>query len=111
MAVFSNLGSPLLLTCEDTGPIKAYGDGITFGQVDSQVIFRVNADSKPVVRIDGPDTSPPANVDTERPGVFVVSFIPREVGVFDIQVIVNDREILGDYAIFVDHKERFRFLL
>lgn len=85
-----------MLTCEDTGPIKAYGDGITFGQVDSQVLFRVNADSKPVVRIDGPDTSPPANIETERPNVYLVSFIPREIGVFDVQVIVNDREILGE---------------
>lgn len=63
--------------------------------MDNQITFRVNADSKPVVRIDGPDTSPPATVETERPGVYLVTFVPREVGVFDVQVIVNDREILG----------------
>ncbi|KAK6644516.1 hypothetical protein RUM43_000783 [Polyplax serrata] len=88
-------GSPLLLTCEDTEPIKAHGDGIHFGQVDGPVSFRVNADSKPTIRIDGPDTSPSAKIETERPGVYLVTYVPRETGVFDIQVIVGDREILG----------------
>lgn len=85
------------MTCEDIEPVKAYGDGIHFGQVENQVTFRVNADSKPTIRIDGPDTSPPAKIETERQGVYLVTFVPREIGVFDVQVIVGDREILGEY--------------
>lgn len=63
--------------------------------MDGQVCFRVNCDSKPTVRIDGPDTSPSPKIENEGPGVYIVTFVPREIGVFDIQVICGDREILG----------------
>lgn len=84
-----------MLTCEDSGPVKAYGDGLTSGQVDEQVSFQVQADAAPVVRIDGPETSPAASIETLKPGLYNVHFLPREVGVFDVQVFINDREILG----------------
>jgi Filamin/ABP280 repeat. len=68
---------------------KAAGDGLHNGQVGSLVSFKVlgpGLTGKPTVHVDGPDSVATASIEREADGIYVVSYTPAEVGVFDIRV-------------------------
>ncbi|PSN34738.1 hypothetical protein C0J52_17746 [Blattella germanica] len=74
---------------EDTGIAKASGDGLQSGQVGSPVSFKVlgpGLSGKPNVHVDGPDSVATSNIEREADGIYVVTYTPLEVGVYDVRV-------------------------
>ena len=47
------------------------------------------------MKVDGPDSICKCQVVRESTGMFRVSFTPQEVGIFDVRVLWNGRDILG----------------
>ncbi|GLH04456.1 Uncharacterized protein GBIM_10161 [Gryllus bimaculatus] len=91
-------GSPLTFMVEDLGVAKASGDGLTCGQVDCPATFKVVGTGllgKPSVQVDGPDSTATCTLEEEADGVYSVSYTPREVGVFDVQVLWDGTPVPG----------------
>ena len=49
----------------------------------------------PQVQVDGPDSVAKTSVEEEAPGRYLVTYTPREVGLFDVRVLWNGREVPG----------------
>ena len=54
-----------------------------------------NSPSSPQVQVDGPDSVAKTSVEEESPGRYLVTYTPREVGLFDVRVLWNGREVPG----------------
>lgn len=92
------LGSPVTFTVEDSGVAKASGDGLLCGQVGSPSSFKVvgpGLPGKPTVHVDGPDHVATCSIERETDGIYVVTYTPLEVGVYDIRVDWDDSPIPG----------------
>lgn len=77
------------------------GNGLKLGFVDQLVEFTIDARELkgiPEVRIDGPDSEPTVDME-ETNGMFRVSFVPTEVGIFDVRVLWNRKELPGKIII------------
>ncbi|XP_023727803.1 filamin-C isoform X3 [Cryptotermes secundus] len=92
------LGSPLTFTVEDSGVANASGDGLFCGQVGSPSTFKVvgpGLPGKPTVHVDGPDHVATCSIEREADGIYVVTYTPLEVGVYDVRVDWDDSPIPG----------------
>ena len=98
------LGSPVTFTVEDSGIAKATGDGLFSGQVGSPVSFKVlgpGLPGKPSIHVDGPESVATANIEREADGIYVVTYTPVEVGVFDVRVEWDGISVPGKYQIML----------
>jgi hypothetical protein len=43
----------------------------------------------------GPETSPEWKIEEFEPGMHLVTFVPHEVGIYDIKALWNGRELPG----------------
>lgn len=81
---------------------KAYGDGLVSGQVDASAVFKLERNGlsgEPHVQVDGPDSVAKCHIEQEDDGVYVVTYTPKEVGVFDVRIMWNGKEIQGTQLI------------
>lgn len=95
---FLHVGSPVTFTVEDSGVAKASGDGLLCGQVGSPASFRVlgpGLPGKPSIHVDGPDSVATCSIEREADGIYVVTYTPPEVGVYDVRVDWDDSPIPG----------------
>ncbi|XP_069676636.1 filamin-A isoform X2 [Periplaneta americana] len=91
-------GSPVTFTVEDSGVAKATGDGLLCGQVGCPASFKVLGPGllgKPSIHVDGPDSVATCNIEREADGIYVVTYTPLEVGVFDVRVDWDDSPVPG----------------
>ncbi|CAG0897054.1 unnamed protein product [Cyprideis torosa] len=90
-------GSPLIFMVEESGGARAYGSGLSRGEVGKAALFKIDAHGltgSPHVQVDGPDSVAVSDI-VEKNSVYTVTFVPMEVGVFDVTVTWNGREIPG----------------
>ncbi|KAK0093329.1 hypothetical protein PV326_013803, partial [Microctonus aethiopoides] len=90
-------GSPVVCTVESAGQARAKGEGLLSGHVGKPSHFIVTGTrSPPAVQIDGPDSiSKPTIEAGANPGTWNVSYIPSEVGVFDVRVVCAGQQLPG----------------
>jgi len=91
-------GSPLTFVVEEEGVARVSGEGLTGGQVGQAATFQLDASGlmgEPQVQVDGPDSVARTTVEEHEPGLYTVTYTPREVGLFDARVLWNGREVPG----------------
>ncbi|GAB6018892.1 hypothetical protein CHUAL_000550 [Chamberlinius hualienensis] len=91
-------GSPLIFMVEDEGVARVYGDGVNVGQQDSPVTFKIDGRGlrgEPHVKVDGPETVASCSIEEQEDGIFIVTYTPKEVGIFDVRVFWNNKEVPG----------------
>ncbi|XP_043676744.1 filamin-A isoform X1 [Vespula pensylvanica] len=90
-------GSPVACTVDAAGQARAKGEGLLSGHVGKSAHFIVTGTrSPPAVQVDGPDSVSKATVEAGvNPGTWNVSYIPTEVGVFDIRVVSAGQQLPG----------------
>lgn len=91
-------GSPITFIAQEEGSPKVEGTGLTLAQYGMPASFKVNGKGlwgRPEVHIDGPQTEADCGIEEEEDGIFIVTYIPKEVGVFDIKILWNGREVPG----------------
>ena len=90
-------GSPLtFVVLEGAFPIID-GSGVKFGLVNELAHFLIDArglHGVPEVKVDGPETEPKVTIHEEH-GIFKATYLPAEVGVFDVRVSWNGRDLPG----------------
>ncbi|XP_043521085.1 filamin-A isoform X2 [Frieseomelitta varia] len=89
--------SPLICTVDAAGQARAKGEGLLGGHVDKPAHFIVTGTrSPPAVQVDGPDSVSKAIIEAgANPGTWNVSYVPTEVGVFDIRVVSASQQLPG----------------
>ena len=90
-------GSPLTFLAQDLNVPRIEGSGLKFGFKDHPAHFTIDAKELkgvPAVRVSGPEQECPLEI-TEDSGSFHVTYIPKEVGVFDVGVAWDGRDIPG----------------
>lgn len=91
-------GSPITFIAQDGGTPKVTGSGLTVAQSGVMASFKIDARGiwgRPDVRIDGPDSEPELTIEEEEEGIYVVSYLPIEIGVFDVHVRWNGKDVPG----------------
>jgi len=91
-------GSPFTFIVEEEGLAKAYGEGLLHGMEGSLTQFYIDARGlvgEPTVQIDGPDSICKSHIIQENIGLFKVNYTPQEVGMYDVRVLWNGRDIPG----------------
>lgn len=91
-------GSPITFIAQDGGTPKVTGNGLSVAQNGIMASFKIDAHGlwgRPDVRIDGPDSEPEMTIDEEEEGVYVVSYLPLEIGTFDVHIRWNSRDVPG----------------
>ncbi|XP_076247657.1 filamin-type immunoglobulin domains fbug isoform X3 [Calliopsis andreniformis] len=90
-------GSPVVCTVDAAGQARAKGEGLLCGHVDKAAHFIVTGTrSPPAVQVDGPDSVSKATVEAgANPGTWNVSYVPTEVGVFDVRVVSAGQQLPG----------------
>ncbi|XP_012247065.1 filamin-A isoform X1 [Bombus vosnesenskii] len=89
--------SPLICTVDAAGQARAKGEGLLSGHADKTAHFIVTGTrSPPAVQVDGPDSVSKAIIEAgANPGTWNVSYVPTEVGVFDIRVVSAGQQLPG----------------
>lgn len=83
---------------EDSGVAKASGDGLLCGQVGIPASFKVvgpGLPGRPIIHVDGPDSVATCNLEREADGIYVVTYTPLEIGVYDVRVDWDDSPVPG----------------
>ncbi|GIY41276.1 filamin-A [Caerostris darwini] len=91
-------GSPVTFIAQDSGVPKVDGPGLSVAQVDSSASFKILAKGlwgHPQVTVDGPETEAEVTIEEEEEGVYLVSYTPLEIGLFDVKILWNNKEIPG----------------
>ncbi|GIZ01212.1 filamin-A [Caerostris extrusa] len=91
-------GSPVTFIAQDSGVPKVDGSGLSVAQVDSPASFKILAKGlwgHPQVTVDGPETEAEVTIEEEEEGVYLVSYTPLEIGLFDVKILWNNKEIPG----------------
>ncbi|XP_013775194.1 LOW QUALITY PROTEIN: filamin-A-like [Limulus polyphemus] len=91
-------GSPVIFIAQEGGTPKVEGKGLITASVNVNATFKVDArglTGRPEARVDGPDTEAECTIEEEEDGIFIVSYVPQEVGIFDVRVLWNGRELPG----------------
>ena len=89
--------SPITFIAQEGLSPKAEGPGLKHGIVNEPTSFTIDATGiygVPEVRVDGPDSEADSTIEKEN-DLFHVTYVPLEIGVFDIKVLWNGREISG----------------
>ena len=90
-------GSPLVYTVQEDRTPTVFGKGLTLGQVRDVCIFKIDGrglEGEPRVEVSG-RTRTVLQEDKEEAGLFIVKYIPEEVGHTSIHVFWNNMEIPG----------------
>ena len=91
-------GSPLIVDVGESGLANVSGPGLQRGCVDTPQHFIVDGRGllgEPQVWVDGPDSVARVNIKKMEEGIFQVTYVPHEVGIFDVRVQWNNREVVG----------------
>ncbi|XP_023244649.1 filamin-B-like [Centruroides sculpturatus] len=91
-------GSPITFIAQEEGNPKIEGAGLTVAQCGIPASFKLNGKGlwgRPEVHIDGPQSEVDCEIEEEEEGIYIVTYIPQEVGVFDIRILWNGREVAG----------------
>ncbi|GAU89920.1 hypothetical protein RvY_02412-2 [Ramazzottius varieornatus] len=92
-------GSPFTFMVEEPGIPTASGDGLIWAMADEPASFRVDATGlrgKLDVTVHGPSRAAKTTISQEKSqGVYKVTYLPPEVGVYDIKIVWNGKEIPG----------------
>ncbi|XP_050456276.1 filamin-A isoform X1 [Cataglyphis hispanica] len=90
-------GSPVICTVDAAGQARAKGEGLLSGHVGKPAHFIVTGTrSPPAVQVDGPDSVSKATIEAgANPGTWNVSYIPSEIGVFDVRVVCAGQQLPG----------------
>ncbi|RWS15635.1 Filamin-B-like protein [Dinothrombium tinctorium] len=89
--------SPVTFIAQEGSLPTAEGNGLLVGMINEEATFKINSkglSGKPEVRVDGPDTEAVCTI-VESGGNHIVTYTPLEIGVFDVHVLWNGREIEG----------------
>lgn len=91
-------GSPLTVDVGETGLASVSGPGLQRGCVDNPQHFMIDGRGmmgEPQVWVDGPDSVARVSLKKVETGVYQVAYVPHEVGIFDVRVQWNNREVAG----------------
>jgi filamin len=98
-------GCPIVIQAEEAGAAKAEGSGLLYAHVGKAATFSIygpGLPGSPNVVVEGPDSVAKCDVkrvsspaETTASGHFQASYIPTEVGVFDIRVTWAGVDIPG----------------
>jgi filamin len=100
-------GCPILVQAEEAGAAKAEGPGLLFAHVGMTATFSVSGPGLPgvpAVSVEGPDSVAKCEVKritSPESGHFQASFVPMEVGVFDIRVTWAGIDIPGEQKAYI----------
>ncbi|XP_076454335.1 filamin-C-like isoform X1 [Babylonia areolata] len=75
-----------------------FGDGLFRGEEDCPAVFTIDAQGirgEPTVQVDGPNSMAKCSVDPQADGQYTVTYVPVEVGMYDVQVMWNGKELPG----------------
>lgn len=90
-------GSPLVYTVQEDRTPTVFGKGLTLGQVRDVALFKIDGrglEGEPRVEVQG-RTRTVLQEDKEEAGLYIVKYIPEEVGHTAIHVFWNNTEIPG----------------
>ena len=90
-------GSPMTFLVTEGSFPRIEGFGLKSGLVNELCKFHIDArglHGQPKVKVESADTQPKVTLHEEN-GVFLATFLPTEVGVYDVHVTWNDREAPG----------------
>ena len=90
-------GSPLTFFVAEGVFPRIEGFGLKSCLINELSKFHIDArglHGTPKVKVEGPDTQPKVTLHEEN-GVFLATFLPTEIGVHDVHVTWNDREVPG----------------
>ena len=91
-------GSPLTVEVGEPGLASVSGPGLQRGSVDAMQHFIVDGRGllgEPQVWVDGPDSVARVMMKKLEEGMYQVTYVPHEVGIFDVRVHWNNREVAG----------------
>jgi len=91
-------GSPLIYTVQEDRTPTVFGKGLTLGQVRDVALFKIDGrglEGEPRVEVQGGRTRTVLQEDKEEAGLYIVKYIPEEVGHTAIHVFWNNTEIPG----------------
>ncbi|XP_074658485.1 filamin-A-like isoform X4 [Tubulanus polymorphus] len=92
-------GSPITQRIDDgVDYITVTGDGLIRAEEDKPAFFRVDTNGRKgelFVQVDGPNSIAKCNIEPEGEGVYGVTYIPVEVGMYDITIRWNGKDIPG----------------
>ncbi|EGI61903.1 Filamin-A [Acromyrmex echinatior] len=90
-------GTPVVCTVDAVGQARAKGEGLLSGHVGKPAHFIVTGTrSPPAVQVDGPDSVSKATIEAgANPGTWNVSYVPNEIGVFDVRVVSAGQQLPG----------------
>ena len=90
-------GSPLVYTVQEDRTPTVFGKGLTLGQVRDVALFKIDGrglEGEPRVEVEGRSRTV-LKEDSEEAGLYIVKYIPEEVGHTVIHVFWNNAEIPG----------------
>ncbi|XP_066943284.1 filamin-A isoform X1 [Macrobrachium rosenbergii] len=91
-------GSPVTVDVGESGLATVKGSGLEGGAIDTPLTFTVDGRGllgEPHVTVDGPDSVARVNVRKQDEGLYQVTYVPHEVGIFDVRVQWNKRDVAG----------------
>ncbi|CAL1298214.1 unnamed protein product, partial [Larinioides sclopetarius] len=91
-------GSPITFIAQDSGVPKVEGPALSVAQVECPATFKILAKGlwgHPSVTVDGPETEAEVSIEEEEEGIYSVCYIPLEIGLFDVKISWNNKEIPG----------------
>ncbi|XP_055869094.1 filamin-A-like isoform X2 [Biomphalaria glabrata] len=91
-------GSPFHQEISEGTLPTAHGEGLHKGEEDKPATFIIdsrNLRGEPTVQVDGPNAIAKCSIDPQPDGQYRVTYIPVEVGLFDVYVRWNGKEIPG----------------
>ncbi|XP_076311299.1 filamin-B-like isoform X3 [Tachypleus tridentatus] len=90
--------SPITFTVHDGGTPTVVGPGLSLAECGNAATFNIDARGlrgRPEIQVVGPDSEADYSVDEKENGMFIVTYVPQEVGIFDIRVFWNSQEVTG----------------
>ena len=107
-------GSPFTFMVEEPGIPTTSGDGLIWAMADEPASFRVDATGlrgKLDVTVHGPSRAAKTTISQEKSqGVYKVTYLPPEVGVYDIKIVWNGKEIPGNKSKIISEKQLLIFI-
>ncbi|XP_068231445.1 filamin-A isoform X3 [Palaemon carinicauda] len=91
-------GSPVTVDVGESGLATVKGSGLEGGAIDTPLTFNIDGRGllgEPHVTVDGPDSVARVNVRKQDEGLYQVTYVPHEVGIFDVRVQWNKRDVAG----------------
>ncbi|XP_050389012.1 filamin-B isoform X3 [Patella vulgata] len=93
-----NIGSPFTQEIGEGALPSAHGDGLYRGEEDKTAGFTIDSrgfNGEPTVQVDGPNSMAKVSLERQHDGNYYVSYMPVEVGTYDVFIKWNGRDIHG----------------